>query len=79
MRKDVTFQNASGSGAWEMLRDARVHLHERFIVIAADLLIDQRLLAWLAAQDPDVMLTSRAGVPAEPVGWAAGTKWPACR
>lgn len=67
VRKDVTFQNASGSGAWEMLRDARVHLHERFIVIAADLLIDQRLLAWLAAQDPDVMLTSRAGVPAEPV------------
>jgi len=45
VRKPIAYQSAPGSDAWEMLRDARTRLHERFIVIGADLLIDQRLLA----------------------------------
>ena len=61
VRTQVSYENASGANAWEMLRDARAHLDERFIVIAADLLIDERLIAWLAAQDADVMLSRRAG------------------
>ena len=63
--KPIAYQSASGSDAWGMLRDARVHLHTRFIAVAADLLIDQRLFAWLAAQETDVMLSSGAGIPAE--------------
>ena len=61
VRTRVSYENASGSNAWEMLRDARAHLGERFIVVAADLLIDERLIAWLAAQNADVMLSARAG------------------
>ncbi len=63
--KDVICHDASGGDAWEMMRDARAHLRERFIVVAADLLIDQRLLAWLTAQTTDVMLSSRTGEPPE--------------
>jgi phosphatidylglycerophosphate synthase len=65
VRKTVAFQNASGTDAWAMLRDARARLQQRFIVVAADLLIDQRLLAWLAAQSSEVMLTSQAGAPGD--------------
>ena len=61
VRKNVSCQNASGTNAWEMMRDARVHLRERFVVVGADLLIDQRLLAWLMAQTSDVMLSTRPG------------------
>ena len=61
VRKDVNTQDASGANAWEMMRDARAHLRPRFIVVGADLLIDQRLLAWLAAQTADVILSPRAG------------------
>lgn len=61
MRTRVSYENASGGNAWEMMRDARAHLDERFIVIAADLLIDDRLIAWLAAQNADVMLSQRDG------------------
>ena len=65
VRKPVVYQSAPGTNAWEMLRDAGTHLHERFIVVAADLLIDQRLLAWLTSQDTDAMLSSGAGAPTE--------------
>jgi phosphatidylglycerophosphate synthase len=61
VRKRVEYQNASGASAWEMMRDARDRLHDRFIVVAADLLIDERLLAWLTAQNADVMLSSHGG------------------
>ena len=61
VRKDVNTQDASGANDWELMRDARAHLPPRFIVVAADLLIDQRLLAWLAAQTADVILSPRAG------------------
>jgi phosphatidylglycerophosphate synthase len=61
VRKSVSYENASGTNAWEMLRDARARLHDRFIAVAADLLIDERLLTWLTAQTDDVMLSQRAG------------------
>src|SRR5208282_968338 len=61
VRKALSCQDASGDNAWEMMRDARAHLRERFIVVAADLLIDQRLLAWLTAQTADVMLSPGPG------------------
>lgn len=60
MRKRIEYEDAAGANAWEMMRDARGHLHDRFIVVAADLLIDERLLAWLTVQNADVMLSSRA-------------------
>ena len=44
-----------------MMRDARAHLRDRFIVVAADLLVDERLLAWLSVQTADVMLSPREG------------------
>ena len=61
VRKRVEYQDASGANAWEMMRDARDHLRDRFIVLAADLLIDERLLAWLTVQNVDVMLSPGAG------------------
>jgi len=60
VRKVVTYQNASGSNAWEMLRDARSHLSEHVIAVGADLLIDQRLLEWLTQQNVDAALSSSA-------------------
>jgi phosphatidylglycerophosphate synthase/GTP:adenosylcobinamide-phosphate guanylyltransferase len=59
VRKTVRCQHAEGTDAWEMLRDARTHLDERFIVVAADLVIDQRLLEWLTTQSEDVALSPR--------------------
>lgn len=61
VRKHVSYHDASGANAWEMMRDARAHLHDRFIVVAADLLVDERLLAWLSVQTADVMLSPREG------------------
>jgi phosphatidylglycerophosphate synthase len=61
VRTRISYENASGANAWEMMRDARAHLGERFIVVAADLLVDERLIAWLAVQNADVMLSQRAG------------------
>jgi phosphatidylglycerophosphate synthase len=61
VRKHVSYHDASGATAWEMMRDARAHLHDRFIVVAADLLVDERLLAWLSVQTADVMLSPREG------------------
>jgi phosphatidylglycerophosphate synthase len=60
VRKRVTYLDVRGSNAWEMMRDARAQLPERFIAVAGDLLIDERLLAWLTAQTSDVMLSLRA-------------------
>src|SRR5277367_6169509 len=59
VRKPVTYLDVRGSNAWEMMRDARAQLPERFIAVAGDLLIDERLLAWLAVQTSDVMLSLR--------------------
>jgi phosphatidylglycerophosphate synthase len=61
VRKNVIYQDTSGTTVWEMLRGARAHLRDRFIVVAADLLIDQRLLSWLTAQTIDVILSPRIG------------------
>ena len=61
VRKSVIYQVASGTTVWEMLRGARAHLRDRFIVVAADLLIDQRLLTWLTAQPAEVILSPRVG------------------
>ena len=61
VRKHVSYHDASGANAWEMMRDARAHLHDRFIVVAADLLVDERLLAWLSVQTADVVLSPREG------------------
>ncbi len=65
VRKTVNTVDASGADGWEMLRRARARLNERFIAIAADLLIDQRLLQWLASQDGNAMLSARPGIPPE--------------
>jgi len=59
--RSVAFSDAAGVTAWQMLRDARAQLDNRFIVLAADYLIDQRLIAWLAAHPRDVMLATRDG------------------
>ncbi len=61
VRKDVIYQDTSGTTVWEMLRGARAHLRDRFILVAADLLIDQRLLSWLTAQTTEVILSPRVG------------------
>ena len=61
VRKEVVYQDTAGTTVWEMLRGARAHLQDRFILVAADLLIDQRLLSWLTAQTTDVILSPRIG------------------
>jgi phosphatidylglycerophosphate synthase len=65
--KEITCRNVSRGSLWEMLREACAELDKNFIVVAADFLIDQRLLAWLAKQSGNVMLTTREGCAAEPI------------
>jgi phosphatidylglycerophosphate synthase len=61
VRKEVIYQDTSGATVWEMLRHVRAHLRDRFILVAADLLIDERLLSWLTAQTTEVSLSPRIG------------------
>src|SRR5277367_2850405 len=61
VRKEVICQDTAGTTVWEMLRGARAHLRDRFILVAADLLIDQRLLSWLTAQTTEMILSPRSG------------------
>jgi phosphatidylglycerophosphate synthase len=68
IRKNVEFITAPGANAWEMLRNTSGQLDRRCLVIGANLLIDQRLLEWLARQPGDVLLTDREGNPPEIAG-----------
>jgi len=68
VRQKVEFITAPGADAWEMLRNARGQLDRRCLVIGGNLLIDQRLLEWLARQSGDVLLTDREGNPPEVAG-----------
>ena len=54
-----------------MLRDASPTLERRCLVVGANLLIDQRLLEWLASQTGDVFLANREGMPREVAGCAS--------
>jgi phosphatidylglycerophosphate synthase len=69
--KKVHFITTSGTDAWEMLKNASSKLERRCLVVGANLLIDQRLLEWLAGQTGDVFLTSREGMPPEVAGCAS--------
>src|SRR5215469_4419955 len=64
--KPLECHDVAGSKFWEILHEARDKLGGDFIAVAADFLIDQRLLAWLATQTEDVMVTSHKGGRAEP-------------
>lgn len=66
--KNVEFITSQGADAWEMLRNASGQLDRRCLVIGGNLLIDQRLLEWLAHQPRDVLLTDREGNPPEVAG-----------
>jgi len=68
VRKKVEFINAPGTDAWEMLRNASKQLDRRCLVIGGNLLIDERLLEWLARQSGDVLLADREGNPPEVAG-----------
>ncbi len=68
IRKKVDFITAPGTDAWEMLRNASRQLERRCLVIGANLLIDQRLLEWLASQTDDVFLAVREGMPQQVAG-----------
>jgi hypothetical protein len=72
VRKPLECYNVSGAKFWEILREARGKLGGDFIAVAADLRIDRRLLAWLAMQNEDVMLTSCEGGSAEPAARLTG-------
>ncbi|MBI2205096.1 MAG: CDP-alcohol phosphatidyltransferase family protein [Candidatus Rokubacteria bacterium] len=48
---------------WTMLRAASGFLRERFLVIGADLLVDPRILSWLAARTADTLVTANAREP----------------
>lgn len=72
VRKPLECYNVSGAKFWEILREARGKFAGDFIAVAADLLIDQRLFAWLAMQNEDVMLTSCEGGSAEPAARLTG-------
>jgi phosphatidylglycerophosphate synthase len=65
VHKNVSYHDAVGADAWAILGDARSHLDDRFIVVAADLLIDQRLLEFLAAKTADTILAATADSPPE--------------
>ena len=53
---------------WTMLRRAGDRLPERFVMAASDLVVDQRLFAWLVEQEGDVLIAARDGVPSELLG-----------
>lgn len=73
IRKPVTYRNVSPGGLWTALREVRTDLDEHFIVVAANFLVDQRLLAWLIAQPNDAMLLAddRNAGPAARLGRSA--------
>jgi len=71
VRKPVVFRDAAGTEAWAMLRAARADLEDRFILVAADFLVDQRLLRWLAEQPANTMLAGQAGGAPQPVAHLA--------
>lgn len=49
--------------AWTMLREASGFLRERFMVIGADLLVDPRILSWLATRTADTFVGTNGGDP----------------
>ncbi len=50
---------------WAMLEGAASELADRFLVVAGDLIVDQRLLEWLAAQDSNAVIRPAPDAPAE--------------
>jgi phosphatidylglycerophosphate synthase len=42
--------------AWAMLAEVASELEDRFLVVAGDLVVDQRLLNWLAERDSNVLI-----------------------
>jgi phosphatidylglycerophosphate synthase len=42
--------------AWAMLAEAATEIEDRFLVVAGDLVVDQRLLDWLAERDSNVLI-----------------------
>jgi 1L-myo-inositol 1-phosphate cytidylyltransferase / CDP-L-myo-inositol myo-inositolphosphotransferase len=47
---------SQGDEAWAMLAEASAELADRFLVVAGDLVVDQRLLDWLTERDSNVLL-----------------------
>ena len=72
VKKPVQCYNVSGAKFWEILREARSKLAGDYVAVAADLLIDRRLLSWLAMQNEEVMLTSGEGGSPEPAARLTG-------
>lgn len=59
---------ASGGEGWSMLRTVRTRLRSHFLVVAADLVVDQRILQWLTSQSTDTLIRPIDGPP-EVLGW----------
>jgi len=64
----VVILRAVGRDRGKMLRAVDGRLHDRFVVVAGDLLVDERILRWLVEQTSDVLVRRDADSPAELLG-----------
>ena len=64
----VVILRAGGRDRGRMLRAVEGRLHDRFVVVAGDLLVDERILRWLVEQTSDVLVRCDADSPAELLG-----------
>lgn len=54
--------------AWALVDGVATELEDRFLVVAGDLVVDQRLLEWLAAQDSNSLILPAPGAAPEILG-----------
>lgn len=59
---------SAGDEPWNLLQGVAAELDSRFLVVAGDLVVDQRLLEWLVARKDEVWITRTAGDAPELLG-----------
>jgi phosphatidylglycerophosphate synthase len=64
----VLVLRAWGEDHWTMLHAVDARLHDRFVIVAGDLLVDDRILAWLVGQTSDVLMRPDTSSRAEFLG-----------
>jgi phosphatidylglycerophosphate synthase len=72
VRAPVRCLHSGAESPWEMLRDVADSLHERFLVVAADLLVDQRVFKWLAGVTEATLVQHPGADEAEVLGALQG-------
>jgi phosphatidylglycerophosphate synthase len=68
VRAPVRCLHSNAPSPWEMLAEAADSLHNRFLIVAADLVVDQRVFAWLSGLTQATLVRSSADDDTEILG-----------